>query len=123
MIYNRKQYKIFVLCTLIFLLTVFFSSCQLEQNRKVLPNTVYEDDICKIVAEDFTDSNEPGYTYYLPLTFENRSNEAFIVGSGYSMMNDEQVFIDCIPESGKLENDYEFVVMPNEMLTEIFRVN
>lgn len=137
MIYVREQYKKFALFTMIFLLTIFCSSCKVEQDKKVLPNavyqeeqnekalpnTVYEDDICKIVAEGFTDSNEPGYSYYLPLTFENKSNEAFIVGVGDGMMNDEQVLIVCIPESGKPEYGYEFVVMPNETLTEIFRVN
>ncbi len=123
MTYNRNQYRKFVLCTVVFLLAIFCSSCQEEQNTNTLPTTVYEDNICKIVAEDFTDSNEPGYTYYLPLTFENKSNEAFIVGSGYGTMNGEEVGIVCIPESGKPENDYEFVVMPNETITETFHVN
>lgn len=124
-----------VICISILLLTMFCSSCLEEQDSKissdadlgeqqtqVFPNTVYEDDVCKIVAEDFTDSDEPGYTYYLPLTFENKSSEPFIVGTFYGKMNDEEVGIICIPESGIAEYNYEFVVMPNEAITENFRV-
>lgn len=101
---------------------MFCSSCTKNTHKNIFPTTIYEDDVCKIVAQDFTDSNEPGYTYHLPLTFENKSNESFIVGAGYGTMNGEKVWIDCIPESGKEEFGYEFVVMPNETITETFQV-
>ncbi len=115
----KKIINILIICSI----SILCSSCAENTQKNIFPTTIYEDDICKIVAEDFTDSSEPGYTYYLPLTFENKSSEAFIVAAGYGTMNGEKVFIVCIPESGEAEYDYEFVVMPNETITEIFRVN
>lgn len=38
-------------------------------------------------------------------------------------MNGEKLWIDCIPESGKAEYGYEFVVKPSETMTETFQVN
>lgn len=93
-----------------------------ENSCSNFPAIIYEDDICKITAEDFTEADEDGYTYYLPLTFENKSDEAFIVSSYYGTMNGQKVIVICIPESGIEENNYEFVVMPNETITETFGV-
>lgn len=113
-----------IICILMIAVILCCSSCTESEQKAIFPMTVYEDDICKIVVEDFFDpEGEPGYTFFLPVTVENKSNEAFIVAPKYySTMNNEDVVIICIPESGKSEYGYEFVVMPNETITENFRV-
>ncbi len=114
-----KKYKYFICCVLLLLTAFMFSSCAKGKEPSpptLLPATIYEDDICKIVAEDFTDPHETTYTFNLTLTIENKTDETFGVASYYGKMNGRKVLV-LYPHS------YELYVNPGKSVTEIFQVS